>query len=36
MFGTWIEEEGRTGEIKGEASPISITVTPTPTPTPTP
>lgn len=27
MFGTWIEDGGRTGDINGEASPIAITVT---------
>lgn len=27
MFGTWIEDGGRTGDINGEASPITITVT---------
>ena len=25
MFGTWIEKNGRTGDVKGEASPITIT-----------
>jgi len=26
MFGTWIEDGGRTGDVNGEASPISISV----------
>lgn len=29
MFGTWIEDGGRTGDVNGEASPIAIVVTPT-------
>jgi len=32
MFGTWIEDGGRTGDINGEASPIPITVTETSSP----
>ncbi|HPG00968.1 MAG TPA: hypothetical protein PLE77_12975 [Kiritimatiellia bacterium] len=35
MFGTWIEEGGRTGDVNGEASPISISVTTTTTGTDT-
>jgi hypothetical protein len=34
MFGTWIEEGGRTGDVNGEASPIQVTVGTTPTATP--
>ncbi len=26
MFGTWIESNGRTGDVQGEASPITITI----------
>ena len=32
MFGTWIEEGGRTGNISGDSSPIPISVTTTNTP----
>lgn len=27
MFGTWIEEGGRTGDVNGEASPVAVTAT---------
>ncbi len=33
MFGTWMEEGGRTGDINGEASPIVVTTTATTTTT---
>jgi hypothetical protein len=37
MYGTWIEEGGREGDINGEASPVAISIsTGTETPTPTP
>lgn len=31
MLGTWIEEDGKTGDVHGEAAPITINVTPTTT-----
>ena len=31
MFGTWIEDGGRTGDINGQSSPIQVTVTTTAT-----
>ena len=35
MFGTWIEDGGRTGDVNGEASPIAVSVSSTDTSTET-
>lgn len=35
MFGTWIEDGGRTGDVNGEASPIAVTASETSTDTTT-